>query len=669
MFLSPDLDAPGGGVRIIYAMVEALEAAGIDAAVWQGQEGFSSRWFRHKANVVVGPELTLNPGDLLVMPELGGARYQHLVAGARVVLLNQRHFYTMFGAKWDRASSEAYPGWPNAVGAIVTSQAIERFLTALVPPRFPVWSVPVFVDDEMFLDRPKKRKIAVMLNRRTDDLASILELIRRDQRLPKGWEFATVGGMTSSMVAETLAESAIFINLSERDGFSLPGAEAMAAGAYVVGFHGDGAREYMRPEFSTTVEEPDLVGLAQAVVSAACRYDTDPDWVADTRARARGYIRGHYSRERFDQQVVELFTRIQPLDIGQPRAVRVRHYSWLGYQVRRRKLRTGLRRLRESLGPSTTAIAPPPPNLDSPMAGVSVVIPHYGDPALALSAASDVMAQDTRHAVQVIVVDDASPTPFPETAGVEVVRRSSNGGFGAAANTGAARATQPWLLVLNSDMRLQPGFLDAFVEAAQEVQPAVCSPQLVEGGHEAPTANLFTSAQPWSLVGALAPLARWRDRGRLDRRLGHDTSMVPGQLARTDWLTGACLLLPREEFELVGGFDERFHMFYEELDLMRRLAQRGVPAWYLGDLRAEHAGGGSTAAGTRVPGLMRSHFVYARKYHFARRLRLASEAVALVNLAYNLIRDAAGKKVDARATYAVERKRIDTAWKTSAAQR
>jgi len=187
LFASPDLDAPGGGVRIIYGMVEALNKVGLDAAVWQGLEGNSSRWFRHDAPVVTGLERRLNPGDVLVMPELGGARYRHLVDEARVVILNQAHFYTMFGARWEQTDPHPYPGWPNAVGAICTSAAIEHYLQALVPSDFPVWPVPVYVANEMFVDSPKKKQVAFMLSRRSADIAGLLTLIRRNPIWPAGW--------------------------------------------------------------------------------------------------------------------------------------------------------------------------------------------------------------------------------------------------------------------------------------------------------------------------------------------------------------------------------------------------------------------------------------------------------------------------------------------------
>ena len=90
----------------------------------------------------------------------------------------------------------------------------------------------------------------------------------------------------------------------------------------------------------------------------------------------------------------------------------------------------------------------------SPTAGVSVVIPHYGDPALSQHLIDALRMQTTERPLQIIIVDDHHPTPYPDPnlPGIQVVRRDVNGGFGSTVNTGAAYAQHPLLLILNSDL-------------------------------------------------------------------------------------------------------------------------------------------------------------------------------------------------------------------------
>src|SRR5690349_6662390 len=72
-----------------------------------------------------------------------------------------------------------------------------------------------------------------------------------------------------------------------------------------------------------------------------------------------------------------------------------------------------------------------------PRRSLSVVVPHYGSPAPALALLRMLRAQEGDLDLQVIVVDDCSPEPFPERPGLHVVRRAVNGGFGSAVNAGA----------------------------------------------------------------------------------------------------------------------------------------------------------------------------------------------------------------------------------------
>ncbi|GGF51736.1 hypothetical protein GCM10011519_27190 [Marmoricola endophyticus] len=324
VFATLDHAAPAGGIRVVYAMVEALERAGVDAAVWHASDGFRATWFDSDARVVSGAERRLEPGDVLVMPEIGGARHHHLTRHARVVVLNQRHSYTV---EPGLAASDpsAYPGWPNCVAVVSTSEAITRFVEALVADRIPVERATVLVDDDFFLDQPKQRLVTCVESRRPGDVAALGHLLARSPHLPEGWRFQVVGGLGKTELARVLAETAVYVSTADHDGFSLMGAEALAAGCDVVGFHGDGAREYLRPEFSTVVDDPDLVGLRDAVVAAAREFDEDQETYRRRRAAGRAFVRDHYAADVFAARTVEVFADLVDRGVGQDRAVTVRH--------------------------------------------------------------------------------------------------------------------------------------------------------------------------------------------------------------------------------------------------------------------------------------------------------------------------------------------------------
>lgn len=283
------------------------------------------------------------------------------------------------------------------------------------------------------------------------------------------------------------------------------------------------------------------------------------------------------------------------------------------------------------------------------MTSFSVVIPHYGDPRPTLDLVRALEPQpDVRDAPEIIVVDDHSPEAFPpDTPGCAVIRRETNGGFGSAVNSGLYAASHEMVLVLNSDLDIEPHAIASFARDAAALMPAVVSPQVV--GHEGepqwvgrhfPT--VLHQAVEW-----LTPLARFRHLRILHELVGHDTRCTTGVVRNVDWVIGACMALPRKEVLEAGGFDERFFMNCEEVDLQKRLGNRGVPAVFHGKHTVVHQGGGSSNTALRRRWLVASRNIYARKWGRLRRLRTALTACSLVNFLVNGARQALGRDVRA----------------------
>ncbi len=280
---------------------------------------------------------------------------------------------------------------------------------------------------------------------------------------------------------------------------------------------------------------------------------------------------------------------------------------------------------------------------------MSVIVAHHGDPR-PTAALLDALG-DQRHAgpIEVIVVDDASPRPFPPRDDAIVHRRAVNGGFGAAINSGARIARHPALLILNSDLHITEDFVADLQRAAAPIWPAVVGPRVLDDDE----ADTF-SARRWPTVRGYAvelvvALSRLRGRDAWHRIVGHDLRMRGGSTFRTDWVTGAAMLVPRERFIAIGGFDERFHMNSEEVDLQRRLADLGVRAWCAAGVTCRHTGGGSSGAEEeREDSVWRARLLYAEKWEGqggVARLRVTMLAAALVNLAWQAGRRARGRDV------------------------
>ncbi|MGD9797223.1 MAG: glycosyltransferase family 2 protein, partial [Acidimicrobiia bacterium] len=196
---------------------------------------------------------------------------------------------------------------------------------------------------------------------------------------------------------------------------------------------------------------------------------------------------------------------------------------------------------------------------------------------------------------RIVVVDNASRDGSAEAArdaGVEVVALDANLGYGAGNNRGAARLDTDYLLITNPDVVVDPGCTKILVSSL-EASPDVgqVTPRI-----ETPDGNLYASVRRFPSLGDALGHAflhfLWPGNRFSRRYLMLD--MDHGQAADVDWVAGTCFLARRTAWLEVGGFDEAFFMYMEDVDLSRRLAAAGWRRRYEPDARIVHEIGRST---------------------------------------------------------------------------
>lgn len=286
-----------------------------------------------------------------------------------------------------------------------------------------------------------------------------------------------------------------------------------------------------------------------------------------------------------------------------------------------------------------------------PRTGISIVIPHYGERQPTEALVTALHAQRDAPPLQVIVVDDCSPTPLEPIPGSELVRRAANGGYGSAINSGVALARHETLLILNSDLEVEADFLHDLAAASAPLMPAVVSPLIVdEHGRSQWAARHFPTARH-HFVAALSGLARFRHTNWWHEAVGHDTSATADATVEVDWVVGAVMLLPTAEFRQLHGFDEGFYMNSEEVDLQRRLRYRGVPSFHIGSVHAAHESGGSSDPSRRRAWMLSSAIRYAEKWKQSPGLHRGALALAaIINFGSNSLRQLGGRDADAIST-------------------
>lgn len=185
-------------------------------------------------------------------------------------------------------------------------------------------------------------------------------------------------------------------------------------------------------------------------------------------------------------------------------------------------------------------------------------------------------------------VEAALCRPDPPT----LLRTGGNIGFGSAGNAGAAVLPESveYLVIANPDLRFGADSLDELVGVADDhpgaalFGPAVRTPEgaLYPSARRLPS---ITDGVAHAMLGWLWPRNPWTRRYRAeDDQVG---------LREAGWLSGACLLVRRSAFDAVGGFDERYFMYFEDVDLADRLAKAGWRNLYVPQAQVEHIGGHS----------------------------------------------------------------------------
>ncbi len=258
---------------------------------------------------------------------------------------------------------------------------------------------------------------------------------------------------------------------------------------------------------------------------------------------------------------------------------------------------------------------------------VAAIIVNYNAGAALVDCVHSLRADGVQ---RIVVVDNGSTDGSAAVVDVTLVEAGGNLGYGMGANRGVAATTQPYLLVLNPDVVVEPGTVKALV-AALERDPALA---VVGPRVETPDGDLYPSVRRFphlavaaghAFLGYVAPDNRF---SRAYKLLDWDH----GAAGYVDWVSGSCLMARREAYEAVGGFDPAYFMYVEDVDLCWRLARRGWKVGYDPAGRVVHTGGLSTDQ--RPYRMILEH--HRSLWRFARRSTCGARRAALPAVAVGL---------------------------------
>ncbi|PPJ18257.1 glycosyltransferase family 2 protein [Nocardia nova] len=196
------------------------------------------------------------------------------------------------------------------------------------------------------------------------------------------------------------------------------------------------------------------------------------------------------------------------------------------------------------------------------------------------------------YTVDVVGIDNVSTdrsAEIVEEFGGRVIRNTRNVGLAAAINQGAAATGGQWILVANPDTKLTPGSIAALIDTAQtDDRIGVIGPRILRlDGQPYPSGRRFPSLAvgiAHALLGGI-----WPNNPATRRYFGTPVTEV----SDVDWISGCCMLFRREAFETVGGFDDRYFLYFEETKMALDMHRGGWRVVLDPRVEIRHREGGS----------------------------------------------------------------------------
>ncbi|RVU21737.1 glycosyltransferase family 2 protein [Methylobacterium oryzihabitans] len=275
---------------------------------------------------------------------------------------------------------------------------------------------------------------------------------------------------------------------------------------------------------------------------------------------------------------------------------------------------------------------------------LDVVIVNWNSGDLLRACLASLDASRDAEALRVVVVDNASTddslADLPASRhDLVVLRNRDNLGFGRACNLGAATGRAPAILFLNPDTRVEPDSLWTALAALDgDMRVGVVGAQLrdADGSIQRSCAREPTAASLLWQALSLDRILPWVFPPHFMREWDHARSRS------VDQVMGAFLMIERRLFDTLGGFDEDFFVYYEDVDLCTRVRTLGFRVRHVAEAPVWHRGQGTTEAvrERRLFYYLRGQIQYALKHHGLPAAAALAGAVLLGQIPLRLARAA-----------------------------
>jgi hypothetical protein len=275
VFLCPATNVPIGGVKVIYnqaAIISELNGPLVANVLHPLNPNFRCTWFTHGA--IINNNLQFNQThDFVMIPEFWAVPHAKLLhkLGVRYGIYVQNGYSASFnnGDELDAAYNN------SALILAISDDSVECIKMAFPACADKVHRVHYSVNPDKFVASQNKENIICYMPRKLKSHSRLVTFFL-NKKIPPDWRIEAIDGLDENGVAAILGKSKIFLSFSEFEGCALPPVEAALSGCQVIGYTGEGAKEYWDKEIFTEIYCGDVKAFAKAIMNKIAEIDRSP---------------------------------------------------------------------------------------------------------------------------------------------------------------------------------------------------------------------------------------------------------------------------------------------------------------------------------------------------------------------------------------------------------
>jgi len=337
-FICTDNKEPIGGVKQLYRQVDILNKNGFNAFIIHRKKGFRHKWFKNETKIIYNRTIyntidkilkkkqkpfkvlknyfraknddPIDNNGILVIPEIYGPYISELNKNIEKVIFNQNCYYTFNKCEILEPKRNSIYLDEKFLASIVVSEDSKKYLEYTFP-KSTTHRIHLGINTNKFNynNALKKKQIAFMPRKLEDDIIQIINILKIRGNL-KNWDFVPIDNKTEDEVATILNESSIFLSLNHREGFGLPPAEAMASGCIVIGYAGQGGKEYFNSELSFKIDEGNIIDFVDKIEEISLKLEKNDTEILKIPRSVADYISHNYNLKKEEESIVSTWKKI-----------------------------------------------------------------------------------------------------------------------------------------------------------------------------------------------------------------------------------------------------------------------------------------------------------------------------------------------------------------------